>query len=291
MSRPRRPGPSPDGRHDDLPPDQWRELSLDVPDDPRDLDADRQEWLRETNQARPVGSGGGSGVGSGVGSGAGSTADRDADAMPKRRTPRPSPHSRQARSGQRLVITAAVLLISLVVVTVSGLLASLALVPAAQGPTPAPLADDIDSVGKVGGLLPVVSLTEANPLADTSTPVAAQSLRPAVIALVPDECADCAALLRAVAGQASQYQIRLTLVGPTNQSEQLAGLASDLGAFRLDVLTDSSGGFRDTFGNASPTLVLVREDGVIVDVVRGVQEGDRLDPSLVQLVPSLGSAN
>ena len=262
MSRPRRPGPSPDGRHDDLPPDQWRELSLDVPDDPRALDADRQQWLREVSESP--------------------------EAAPLFGKPR---RSRPARSGQRLVITAAVLLVSLVVVAVSGLLASLALVPATQGPTPAPLAADVESVGKVGGLLPVVSLSEANPLADTSTPVAAQSLRPAVIALVPDDCADCAALLRAVAGQASQYQIPLTLIGPTSQGEQLTTLAAELGTFRLDVLTDSSGDFRDTFGNAQPTLVLVREDGVIVDVVRGAQEGDRLESALVQLVPSLGSAN
>jgi hypothetical protein len=184
-----------------------------------------------------------------------------------------------------------VLLVSLVVVTVSGLLASLALVPGSEGPTAAPLADDIDSVGQIGGLLPVVSLTEANPLADTSTPVAAQSLRPAVIALVPDQCADCAALLRDVGQQASQYQIRLTLIGQTSQGKQLADLASELGTFRMDVLTDSSGDFRDTFGNAEPTLVLVRDDGVILDVVRGVQDGVRLEPSLFQLVPSMGSAN
>ena len=70
----------------------------------------------------------------------------------------------------------------------------------------------------------------------------------------------------------------MTLIGPTSQGEQLADLASELGTFRLDVLTDSSGDFRDTFGNAEPTLVLVRDDGVIVDVVRGVQDGDRLEP-------------
>jgi hypothetical protein len=233
-----------------------------VPDDPRELDNDRQIWLRETGQTAPLFS-----------------------------KPPASRPSRQARSGQRLVITAVVLLVSLVVVTVSGLMASLAIVPATQGPSAAPLADEIDSVGQIGGLLPVVSLTEANPLADTATPVAAQSLRPAVIALVPEDCIDCASLLREVGDQASQYQIPLTLVGPTSQGEQLADLASEVGTFRLDVLTDSSGAFRDAFGNAEPTLVLVRDDGVIVDVVRGVQQGDRLEPSLVKLVPSFVSTN
>ena len=55
MSGPRDAGPSPDGRHDDLPPEDLAGLTLHAPDDPRDLDVDRAAWLteEETGVSRP----------------------------------------------------------------------------------------------------------------------------------------------------------------------------------------------------------------------------------------------
>ena len=169
MSSSRELGPSPDGRHDDLLPEDLDGLTLHVPDDPRELASDRAAWLAEDEPdvtfAGPV------------------------RRSPWSGPPAPSHADRRAARRRRLSLTAGVVLASMLVVAVSGAVGAWIVGPQAAAPPAAPLASAVPDPGQVGGLLPEIVLQ------DGSTPVTARSLRPAVIALVPPECDECTELL------------------------------------------------------------------------------------------------
>jgi hypothetical protein len=242
MSGPRGTGPGPDGRHDDLPPDDLDGLSLDVPDDPRELADDLERWRRGED-----------------------------------RTPDPPFSDRRAARRRRLVITAAVVLVSMVTVALSGAIGAWIVAPQAARPPAAPLASGVPDSGQIGGLLPQTALDDAG------TALPSRALRPAVIVLVPEQCADCAELLASAAPQAASFGISLVAIG--DDAEQVADLVDGVGPTKLAGLTDPDGVLRATYGLTGTTLLLVRDDGVVVDIVRDPVPDIRLEGALVDLVP------
>lgn len=262
--------PGPDGHHDDLAPDQIEQISVDIPDDASALSSDRELWLAEdaldadAAQALEVAQGGG---------------------------PNPPPdepfttwRERRDARRRRLAITAAVVVVSMVVVALSGAIGALIVGPQASAPGAAPLASPAVSPGQVGGLLPADVL-----LQNGDATLTAQSLRPAVIAVIPPDCAECAELLTALAPQVGSFGVPLIAVGGPTQAEQLGELADAVGSTRLITLTDPSQRLRATYGTAGATLLMVRDDGVVVDAVRDPLPGVRLESALVELVPGVGS--
>ncbi|HVQ18648.1 MAG TPA: hypothetical protein VMT27_06385 [Actinomycetes bacterium] len=267
MTAPRSGRPDPDGHHDDLPVDDLDGLWLQAPDDARELDADRDSWLREVGgtQEQP---------------------ELASQQLPRiHHTGRRWPVLQFARRAARQralrqrALTAFVVLCAVAAVAVSGLIGGFR-IPASPGGSPAaPLAVVHPQPGQVGGLLPVATLV------GTGAAVATRSLRPAVIALVPNACTSCLATLQEVRRQTSEFGLRLTLVGASEQAAQLGDLRAGLGTTRVDALTDPQQVLATTFasGLAPLTLLLVRDDGVVVDVVTDPHSGQRFEPMLVGL--------
>jgi hypothetical protein len=253
--------PSPDGHHDDLSDDDIAGLSLIVPTDARELDADREQWLREggftSSPVWPLPP----------------TISRGSRAVDLER-------QRQRRLG---IITAAVLICALVVVAMSGVMGAFVLPPPPAPTSAVPLADATAEPGEVGGLLPEATLAES------TTPIDARAIRPAVIALVPNPCSQCVRLLQEVRRQATEYGLRLTIVGTPDQAEQLADIDRALGTIQLDVLIDSKRQLSRAYGSAVPTLLLVRDDGVVADIVRDPPDNLRLESVLVGLFSDFGA--
>jgi hypothetical protein len=260
MSSSRGLGPSPDGRHDDLLPEDLDGLTLHVPDDPRELASDRATWLAEGIPDEPV-------------------------ARDPARLSGPAGSSRADRRAarrRRLSLTAAVVLVSMLVVAISGAVGAWIVGPQAAAPPAAPLASAVPDPGQLGGLLPEIVLQ------DGTTPVTARSLRPAVIALVPPECDECTALLATLAPQVGSFGVALVAVADPQQAAQLETLAAELEPSQVTTLTDPTNGLRTMYGLTGVTLLLVRDDGVVVDVVRDPTPDTRIEASLVELVPSTG---
>lgn len=250
MSGSREPRPTPDGHHDDLLPEDLAGLTLHAPDDPRELEADRAAWLTEA---------------------AGGPAGRPLGTRAELRAARQ----------RRLAVTAGVLVASLLIVAVSSAVGAWIVGPQASAPPAAPLADAFPEPGQIGGLLPAEAV-----LQDGSTPISARSLRPAVIALVPPACDECAELLSTVAEQAGSFGVGSVAVGGPDQADQLAQLSQTVGPLQLSTLTDPTAALRATYGLTGIALLLVRNDGVVVDVVRDLTPNTRLEGSLVELVPA-----
>jgi len=252
MTAPRSGRPDPDGHHDDLSAEDLDGLSFVVPDDPRELAADREAWLRESAASAPPPTG-----------------------VPDLRVTDASgpPVTRR----RRLSLTAGLVVLSMLVVALSGVVGALVAPKLPDGPPAAPLADVRPAPGQVGGLLPEAGLT------DGTTPVAARSLRPSVIVLVPMACPGCAELVAEVRRQAAEFGLAVTLVGAPDQTAQLADLERSLGGLRIQTLTDPTKALATAYGPTAPTLLLVRDDGVVVDIVRDPAPGLRLEATLLGL--------
>ncbi len=258
MTAPRSGRPGPDGHHDDLSDDDIAGLSLIVPTDARELDADRDVWLREGGF------------------------------IPSPAWPLPTSY-RGSRSHERqqqrrlAVITAGVVLCAVVVVATSGVFGAFIRPAPPDPPAAVPLADVTAEPGKVGGLLPEAILGEG------TTPIESSAIRPAVIALIPNSCSQCVPLLQEVRRQATEYGLRLTIVGSADQAGQLAEIDRALGTIQLDVLIDSKRQLLQPYGNAVPTLLLVRDNGIVTDIVRDPPNDLRLESDLVGLFSDFGA--
>lgn len=244
--------PDPDGHHDDLPADDLAGLSFVVPDDARELSGDRDQWLAESPVEREW-------------------------------TSTPQPRSPAAARRRRLTITAALLIGSLLVVALSGTLAGLLSPTTSPKAPPSPLATPAPAPGQVGGLLPSTTLVQSG------EPVPARALRPAVIVLLPDACNTCVDLVRELRRQAAEFGYPVNLVGGLDQSQQLSDLGTALGSYRLNVLSDPDDTFASTYGLSVPTLILVRDDGLVVDIVRDPPVSLRLEAVLATLSGELAA--
>ena len=243
-------GPGPDGRHDDLTPEDLAGLSWQVPDDPRELLADPD----------PVGG------------------SDDPPATPATT----SWAERRAARRRRLMLTAGVVAISMLVVAISGAVGAWIVGPQASAPPAAPLASALPDPGQIGGLLPDAVLQ------DGQTAVSARSLRPAVVVVVPADCDECAELLTTIAPQVASFGYAMVAVGAPGQEDQLSALAETVGTTRLATVIDPQDTLRATYGITGSTIVLVRNDGVVVDVVRDPTPDTRIESALVDLAPAAG---
>ena len=162
----------------------------------------------------------------------------------------------------------------------SGALAGVLQQATPAGAPVAPLASVAPDPGEVGGLLPATTLSGGG------DPVPSRSLRPAVVALLPDSCESCAELIREVRRQASEFGLPVSLVGPPVQTGQLTALEQELGSYRLDVLTDPQDAFQSAYGHTVPTLIMVGDNGVVADVVRNPTSTVRLESVLAGLSPA-----
>jgi hypothetical protein len=228
-------------------PDDWGLPRIDVviPDDARELDHDLEIWRREERWRH--------------------RRERLATLFQTRRW------RRYGMSGP-LVVT-----ILLVVALFGSLLALLGprTLPLVSRPIAAPVGQATAPPGKIGGLLPDVTLTTA------SGDVSARDLRPSVLVLVPPGCA-CGEKVAALVGQANEYRLPVYLVGAPAQAGQLDNLATISGRGVPVVVTDPAGGLAVTYSTSTshPTLVLVHSDAVVTSVIHNFAVGNRLEPLL-----------
>lgn len=138
-------------------------------------------------------------------------------------------------------------------------------------PARVPLASPVTAPGEVGGLLPDVVLGGAP----------ARSLRPAVVFLVGEGCA-CVAEVRRVVAAAAPLRIVTYVVAPdATDAQRIAAQSGGQAAG----FADPGGALASAYGvRANVTLVLVRRDGVVNQVVAAVAPSLRLGPALRALV-------
>jgi len=152
-------------------------------------------------------------------------------------------------------------------------------------PPRAPLATNPSAApGEVGGLLPPISLTIAGRTHDVRT------LRPAVLALVPPDCR-CEGTLDALFGQAKEYGLSIVLVGGSEGASALRQLRTKVGNGTAPAAEDEGQRLAAAYRVRGVTAVLVRADGVVIQVHRDLTPRMRLEPDLAQLSrPAAGSA-
>ncbi len=143
--------------------------------------------------------------------------------------------------------------------------------------------------GTVGGLLPDVLLESPRGV------VAARSLRPAVLFLVPDGCA-CPALIDQAVAQVTEFPGLDAALVTTGRDPATSRMVADVssGRSRLVPLVDRDAVLAETYhvGSAAPpgrpaapTLLLVAADGVLRESPVAFTDGLRLEGGLLPLVP------
>ena len=136
---------------------------------------------------------------------------------------------------------------------------------------PVPLAQPTVPVGSVGGLLPTSLVTTTD-----GQSVPAQSLRPALLVLLPSHCA-CPDLLDALAAQAAEVQVQLVVVGPRSPDAEVAALPGQLHHGRVVAAYDDTGGIATTYAAKGVTALIVGRDGVVTYLQRDLTTRTRLE--------------
>lgn len=244
---------------DDIPPGV---PDLHVPDDARELDADRLAYYREL------------------------AARAQADRRPRPASPARWPWGASSPLGGTTPLggtarprwSGTLLLGAL---TTIALLASLLVVLSPRPnptPVPLPLAADDGRTGDVGSLLPDATVL----LGDS--PRSLRDARPIVLTALPADGCDvaCEQSLAAVWRQAAQYRLRVAVIGPAAQSDAMAA-ASTAALSGAPVIVDPEGAVDDAYGLTGTSAVLVHADGVVAGVYRDLGPGTRLDDVLATL--------
>ncbi len=162
---------------------------------------------------------------------------------------------------------------------VAVLLLAVACTPSRSRPLPAPkpLASPAIAAGRVGGLLPDVVLS------GRAQPDHARDLRPGVVMLVAPSC-DCLTSVRQVVTAAASEGLVTYLVEAGTSLDQVLSLASRAGG-RVGPYADPGGALARAYGlRTTAALVLVRDDGVVTQVVAAVGPTLRLTEPLRHLV-------
>jgi hypothetical protein len=171
----------------------------------------------------------------------------------------------------------------LLVVALVGALASL--LPPRDPPrsTPTPLSTRATAApGRPGALLPVGRIRIAG------VSLVLRDLRPAVLALVTPACG-CEKELDELFNQATQYRLDLLLVHGRPGGQALAAaaelrlLAARVGNGSAQIGEDTDGALTRVYGPRELTAVLVRTDGVVTAVHRGLRDLRRLELDLARL--------
>lgn len=239
-------GPQADD-YPDLPP-----VVVEVPDDPRELEADLAAWQREERERRR---------------------------HERRQRLLPAPlrrnlAARRARTG----ISGVLVLVVLLVVALSGALLTV-LAPRPPHPAqPLPLARSSAPVGTAGGLVPKAALL----IAGRST--TARAVRPAVLAIVPTPCR-CAALVAQLARQTQDVHIAFYVVTAQAPNRDLVSVIAENGRGWAVPAYDKDGVLTRAFGGTAdgPVVVPVHADGVIRTVLRGAEADGDLSTMLADL--------
>jgi hypothetical protein len=153
-----------------------------------------------------------------------------------------------------------------------------------RSPSPLPLAKT-NALAVNHGLLPIAPLTSG-----TNT-VMARSLRPAVVAEVPDPC-NCRALLNQYAAAARTKHVPLVVVAPPHDAE-VAALTGRLDQGRVTVYSDAQNVLATAVKATGLTLVVVARDGTVFSIARSVtaQRPSNLTVSLSEMLAATGSAD
>lgn len=142
---------------------------------------------------------------------------------------------------------------------------------------PKPVASPLVPAGRVGGLLPDIVLS------GRVQPSRARDLRPGVVVLVAPSC-DCLAAVRQVVAAASRHGLVTYLVESGTSVGEVATLAVRAGG-QVGPYADPGGALARAYGlHTTAALVLVRDDGVVTQVIDAVAPSLRLDQALERLV-------
>lgn len=131
----------------------------------------------------------------------------------------------------------------------------------AAPPPPLPLPTTTVADGAKGGLLPDVTLTDA-----TGLSVAARTLRPSVLAVLPPGCG-CGDLVREAAAAAGTQNVPLYALVPAGQTADGDSLNGQLRP--TAILRDSSGELMSALRPSALTLVLLNRNGTIYSIEKG----------------------
>jgi hypothetical protein len=183
--------------------------------------------------------------------------------------------------GRSLLVGPVVAMTLLVIAGLVALLPATGPGPARRAPTPARLATPALPPGSVGGLLPDVSLESP-----TGT-IAARSLRPAVLMLVPDGCA-CPALVNDLVGQVQEYPgLPAALVGSADPATRRLAVQRDGGDGRLPALVDRTTALARAYHGGppgtAPTVLFVAPDGILTSPPLVFSSGTRIEAELLPL--------
>jgi hypothetical protein len=237
-------GGPPDGAGEDREP-ELPQVDVQIPDDARELDADLRSYLLEERQRL-----------------------REQRARSRRGL-----WSRVlwTRRWQRFGLSGPLLTLCLLVVAGLGSLMAVFGPRPSPFPQPQPLAIRTAlASGSVGGLLPDVQVVGRNGAR------AARDLRPAVLALVPGAC-ECVGRVDSAFRQAREYLVRFTLVAGPSARTEVRRLALEAGNGTIGVLHDPAGALERAYEADGLTLIFVRADGIVADVVRDLPEGARIE--------------
>jgi hypothetical protein len=155
-----------------------------------------------------------------------------------------------------------------------------------SNPSAVTLATPSIRAGRVGGLLPNVTVDTLN-----NSPVGTRDLeRPSLVLLLPAVCADCAATVRHVVASSEPYttMARYVVATTTADARRFAATTGD----PIIGLVDHGGGLLAELaaGAAGPTLAVIGNDGTIRDLVDDVNSDTALTGALDKAVrPSLSA--
>ena len=243
-------GGDPDRDDFGLPP-----IDIEIPDDARELDRDVQAYQRELRAVR-------------------------------RRQRASRLRGPLTREGMALPLLAGCLILALITSTLLIMFAadqtgvplaprpSVTQAPAKSKPTP----------GQIGGPLPASAVVIGKQTVPLSKITAT---KPAVLALVPADCA-CASALRQLGARAARAHVPVYLVGTGLAVNQLPALAAQAGPDAGQVAKDTDNVLGATYQPQKLTAVLVRAGGTVTFVARQVTPslGPRLSAELQQLSPA-----
>jgi hypothetical protein len=202
---------------------------------------------------------------------------REQEARQQRLTGRPGRAAAGGwlRSGRSGPVSAAILLAMALV----GALASL-LAPSRDSPPrpPSPLATHATAApGQAGALLP------AGQVRVDGEPVDLRSVRPGVFALVTPAC-NCRREVDQLVRAAAQYRLQVLLV-PTaaGDSGDFRELIARVARGSAQPAEDTDAALRTAYAPRELTVILVRADGVVSAVHRGLRQPQRLELDLARL--------
>ena len=153
---------------------------------------------------------------------------------------------------------------------------------ATRPPVAAPLATSSAATagtGGVGGLLPAIDVRT-----ESGRTVPMQSLRPALVALVPQHCG-CTPLLASLAGQAGEVRVKLVVVAPSAADAEVAALPGQLRTDQVLPVWDAGAMLASTYDASGVTVLVVAPDATVTYIGRDVVAGAHFDLQLLSLLP------